>query len=156
MPNNQIHSNMTTSTLKSHLFALVAIICLAAFTSCETDEDIGYSLAGPNGITWYGDFGATDFEGDPLYGEEYPLYSEVTFISGSDSRHGIGREVKFYQHNLKYYDTESFDWWIENGILYMDYRDYTLRIYDYYVGNRTFSGRMENGFEFYMYLDRRW
>ena len=149
MPNNQILSNMTTSTLKSHLFALVAIICLAAFTSCESDEDIGYSLAGPNGITWYGDFGATSRH-------DIPLQSEITFISGRDSNYGSGRETTYYWNTYDEYSTEPFDWWIENGILYMDYRDYTLRIYDYYVGNRTFSGRMENGFEFYMYLDRRW
>ena len=135
--------------LKFCLLSMMAVISLTVFTSCETDEDIGFGLSGPNGITWYGDFGASDWDG-------WPLYSEITFISGYSSDHGIGREVLRYQDNLEYYNEESFDWEISNGVLYIHYRDYTQPIYDYYVGHRVFTGRFDNGFRFEMYLDRVW
>lgn len=101
-----------THKLKFLLLSMMAVISLSIFTSCETDEDIGYGLSGPNGITWYGDFGASDYYG-------WALYSEITFISGYNADHGIGRETLYYQDTLEYYSTENFDWSIENGILYI-------------------------------------
>ena len=138
-----------THTLKFLLLSMMAVISLSIFTSCETDEDIGYGLSGPNGITWYGDFGASDYYG-------WALYSEITFISGYNADHGIGRETLYYQDTLEYYSTENFDWSIENGILYISYADHGLRIHDYYVGNRVFTGYFDDGFRFEMYLDRIW
>lgn len=138
-----------TSKLRFYLLSMMALISLSVFTSCETDEDIGYGLSGPNGITWYGDFGASDSYG-------FPLFSEITFISGYNADHGIGREVLYYQDNLNYYNTENFDWSIENGILYIDYPRNEIRIHDYYVGSRTFTGYFDDGFRFEMHLDRVW
>ena len=134
---------------KLHLLSLLAVLSLTTLTSCETDDDIGYSLSGPNGKTWYGDFGATDYDG-------YPLFSELTFITGVNDDHGVGREELFYQDNLEYYGSNRFEWEIVNRTLYLYYPDYTLRIYDYYVGYDSFYGHLEDGFPFELYLDRRW
>lgn len=138
-----------TTKLKFYLLTLLSIICLTTFTACEDDEDIGYGLSGPNGKTWYGDFGASDRHG-------YPLNSEITFITGSRDDHGIGRENLYYADNLEYYDTYNFDWEIRNGQLCIYYDSGTMYIHDYYIGHGTFSGYLENGFHFELYLDRRW
>ena len=54
---------------KFYLLSILAVISLTTLTSCETDEDIGYGLAGAFGQTWYGDFGSSDAYGEPLYSE---------------------------------------------------------------------------------------
>ena len=135
---------------KFYLLSILAVISLTTLTSCETDEDIGYGLAGAFGQTWYGDFGSSD-----AYGE--PLYSEIMFVAGQSNSHGSGWEKTYYQDNLEPCYQDTFDWVVDNGILYIYYRNQSpLVIHDFYVSHRTFKGYFENGLEFYLYLDRRW
>lgn len=134
---------------KFYLLSILAVISLTTLTSCETDEDIGYGLAGAFGQTWYGDFGSSD-----AYGE--PLYSEIMFMAGRYDNVGTGWERTYYQYDGAPCYSDTFDWEIVNGVLYL-YFSYQgeWRIYDYYVGNRVFKGYRDD-FPFELYLDRRW
>ena len=100
-------------TLKNYLFILAALVVTLGFSSCESDEDIGFDLSGLYGVTWFGDMGASDFDG-------YALDSYITFTSGSRPDHGVGTEDVYYATPpFEYYDTYKFDWFIENGRLYI-------------------------------------
>lgn len=63
-------------TWKNYLCMLAALVVTLGFTSCESDEDIGFDLSGLYGVTWFGDMGAGDSWGEPLD-------SYITFTSGS-------------------------------------------------------------------------
>ena len=47
-------------TWKNYLCMLAALVVTLGFTSCESDEDIGFDLSGLYGVTWFGDMGAGD------------------------------------------------------------------------------------------------
>lgn len=53
-------------TWKNYLCMLAALVVTLGFTSCESDEDIGFDLSGLYGVTWFGDMGAGDSWGEPL------------------------------------------------------------------------------------------
>lgn len=42
-------------TWKNYLCMLAALVVTLGFTSCESDEDIGFDLSGLYGVTWFGD-----------------------------------------------------------------------------------------------------
>lgn len=76
-------------TWKNYLCMLAALVVTLGFTSCESDEDIGFDLSGLYGVTWFGDMGAGDSWGEPLD-------SYITFTSGSRPDHGVGTEDLYY------------------------------------------------------------
>lgn len=138
------------TNLKFYWLLVLTTFMMVSFTSCEDDEEIGYDLSGVCGQTWYGNFGAS-------YLDRYPLYSELMFVAGQSNSHGSGWEKTYYQDNLEPCYQDTFDWVVDNGILYIYYRNQSpLVIHDFYVSHRTFKGYFENGVEFYLYLDRRW
>ena len=47
-------------TWKNYLCMLAALVVTLGFTSCESDEDIGFDLSGLYGVTRFGDMGAGD------------------------------------------------------------------------------------------------
>lgn len=121
-------------TWKNYLCMLAALVVTLGFTSCESDEDIGFDLSGLYGVTWFGDMGAGDSWGEPLD-------SYITFTSGSRPDHGVGTEDLYYTiPPFKYYDTYKFDWFIENGRLYIDYDTGESIIIDYPHVNGNISG----------------
>ncbi len=135
---------------KFYWLLVLTMLITVSLTSCEDDEETGYDLSGMCGQSWYGDFGASDTDG-------YPLYSELMFVAGQSNSHGSGWEKTYYQDNFELCYQDNFDWVVDNGILYIYYRNQDLLvIHDFYVGHRTFRGYFENGVEFYLSLDRRW
>ena len=78
-------------TWKNYLCMLAALVVTLGFTSCESDEDIGFDLSGLYGVTWFGDMGAGDSWGEPLD-------SYITFTSGSRPRPrcGNGRPLLYH------------------------------------------------------------
>lgn len=120
-------------TWKNYLCMLAALVVTLGFTSCESDEDIGFDLSGLYGVTWFGDMGAGDSWGEPLD-------SYITFTSGSRPDHGVGTEDLYYTiPPFEYYDTYKFDWFIENGRLYIDYDTGESIIIDYPMSMETTS-----------------
>ena len=99
------------------------------------------------GVTWFGDMGAGDSWGEPLD-------SYITFTSGSRPDHGVGTEDLYYTiPPFKYYDTYKFDWFIENGRLYIDYDTGESIIIDYpHVNGNYFYGTIGN-FDFRLEYD---
>lgn len=134
-------------TVKHYLFIAVALIAMISFSSCESDEEIGFDLSGSYGVTWYGDMGANDHNG-------YPLDSYITFMSGSRPDHGIGTEELYYaDHPYEYYTTYKFDWAIENGLLYIDYNNGESIVIDYpHINGNYFYGTIGN-FDFRLEYD---
>lgn len=130
-------------------FLFVSLVGLVSLTSCETDEDVGYGLSGAFGKSWYGDFGAIDRFG-------YPLYSEITFMAGISNDHGTGWERTYYEDGTPC-DDRRFDWEVSGLDLYLFFDDRTsLYITDYSVTPDMFKGVFENGVPFVLYLERRW
>ncbi len=134
-------------TVKHYLFIVVALITMISFSSCESDEETGFDLSGVDGVTWYGDMGANDYEG-------YPLESYITFRSGSRPDHGIGTEELYYAvPPYEYYETYKFDWVIEDGRLYIDYDNGQSIVINYpHISGRYFYGTIGN-FEFQLEYD---
>lgn len=134
-------------TFKNYLFILTALVGMLSFSSCDEDEDIGFSLSGYYGITWFGDMGASDYDG-------WPLDSYITFQSGSYPDHGVGIEELYYQDPpYEYYDTYKFDWEIVNGRLYIDYdTGEHIVVQQPYISRDRFSGRIGN-FSFELYYE---
>ena len=125
-------------TLKNYLFILAALVVTLGFSSCESDEDIGFDLSGLYGVTWFGDMGA----------------SYITFTSGSRPDHGVGTEDVYYATPpFEYYDTYKFDWFIENGRLYIDYNTGQSIVIDYpHINGGYFYGTIGN-FDFRLEYD---
>ena len=118
---------------KFYLLSILAVISLTTLTSCETDEDIGYSLAGAFGKIWYGDFGSSE------YGT--PLDSEIMFMAGRYDNAGTGWERTYYQYDGTPCYSDTFDWEIVNGVLYLYFAHQgERRIYNYYIDSNVFSG----------------
>lgn len=67
-------------TWKNYLCMLAALVVTLGFTSCESDEDIGFDLSGLYGVTWFGDMGAGDSWGEPLdsYITSHPALAPTT------------------------------------------------------------------------------
>lgn len=63
-------------TWKNYLCMLAALVVTLGFTSCESDEDIGFDLSGLYGVTWFGDMGAGDSWGEPL--DSYITFAPTT------------------------------------------------------------------------------
>ena len=134
-----------THKLKFLLLSMMTVISLSIFTSCETDEDIGYGLSGAFGKTWYGDFGSVDG-----YGE--PVYSEIMFLSGRSDSYGSGWERTYYYDGYPAY-SDTFDWEVINGVIYLYYQlQGEWRIYDYHITHDTFRG-YKGDFYFQLHLD---
>lgn len=134
-------------TVKQYLFIAVALIAMISFSSCESDEEIGFDLSGVDGVRWYGDMGASDYDG-------YPLESYITFRSGSRPDHGVGTEEIYYAvPPYEHYGTYKFDWIIENGRLYIDYNNGESIVINYpRISGRYFYGTIGN-FEFQLEYD---
>lgn len=127
-------------TFKNYVFILAALVTMLSFSSCESDEERGFDIAGMYGKTWWGDMGFED-----RYGE--PLYSYITFTSGASSDHGVGVDEQCY-YNDDWYATYKFDWEIRDGWLYLYYEDGFRLIIEYpSVSGRYFYGTAEDGFE---------
>lgn len=88
--------------IKFYLLSLFTVISLTTLSSCESDDDIGYDLSGAFGKSWFGDFGATD-----RYGE--PLFSEIMFSPGNRNYYGTGWERTYYIDDPHPYSEERFE-----------------------------------------------
>lgn len=124
--------------------ALMAVLTMTAFTSCDEDADIAYDLDG----IWQGTI-IGDFYSD-RYGTTRTDYdTEICFYQSSTfSRSGTGYEIdrESWSGHISEFD---FDWTVNNGRIYISYSDgYKIVIRDwetYYMGNTMrFRGYFED------------
>lgn len=101
--------------LKYFFGLALGMMMTMTFTSCETDDEIGFDISGLYGKLWVADLGEDDEFGDPLE-------SEFEFISGSYNDHGVGRETRYDIEGFRYDGPHSFDWEIRGGDLALYYR----------------------------------
>ena len=116
--------------MKKYLALLMgAMMVMAGFTSCDEDVTRGRVLSGD----WSGDFGMfytfEDRYGDIWDVDAIETYLEFIPYSGSSTR-GTGYQVDYYDDfkdrgrliRVPYTEVyHSFEWTIENGIIYLDY-----------------------------------
>lgn len=124
--------------------ALMAVLTMTAFTSCDEDSDIAYDLDG----IWQGTI-IGDYYSD-RYGTTRTDYdTEIRFYqNGVFSRSGTGYEIdrESWSGRISEFD---FDWTVNNGRIYIAYSDgYKIVIRDwetYYMGSTMrFRGYFED------------
>ena len=131
------------------MMAMMGMMALS-FTSCETDEEIAYTLEG----TWKGNmYISSEWDGytyDATYTEITFLKDPYTYSSGS------GYWVDYYSNAPWDYVANHIDWTVDYGTIYvyfrekgtsLEIRDYRLN-YDRFVGTIYDRGTMVD-FELY-------
>lgn len=131
--------------------ALMAVLTMTAFSSCENDEQIAYDLSGE----WQGYMGESyyDYWGYENYAEYYTVmhfyrndyyrnsYSNYSYGATS----GQGEQIDYPRYSYSgqpYY--RYFRWRVDWGTIYIDYdTGEEVRIYSFSINNRYFSGTME-------------
>ena len=137
---------------------MIFAVSLFALASCEmyvNDYDYDPYGGGDRGrasvITgqWQGDFGMYYSVQHPYTGQLVTFdanYSYVQFYSDYyGARSGWGKQIDFYRTGPYQYQYYQFYWEVRNGVLYLTYpQDHNLdvAIYDYYLDNQYFTGRM--------------
>lgn len=98
---------------------------------------------------WEGNFGMYYTIANPYTGQATTFdanYTYVRFMSNyPGARSGTGQQIDFYRSGPYEYQYYRFLWEVRNGVLYLTYpQDHNLdvAIYDYYLSDRYFSGRM--------------
>jgi len=129
---------------KIYTFMLMAAAALStlAFTSCEEDKAIAYTLEG----TWKGNMYITTY----YRGRSYDaIYSEVTFLKDPHRySSGNGYWVDYYSNAPWDYVACHIDWTVNNGTIrvYFVEEDTSFSIYDYRLNNDRFYGTFnDNG-----------
>ena len=91
------------------MMAMMGLMTLS-FTSCETDEQIAYTLEG----TWTGDMSIEDWDGYSY------VSSEITFLKDPYTySEGSGLWVDYYDH--RGYVPTHFNWVVEYGTIYIHF-----------------------------------
>lgn len=143
------------------LLGLVLIgFSLFGFAACEfyVNDDPYYPHGGgdrqrANVISgeWEGNFGMFYTIANPYTRQATTFdasYSYVRFLSSyPGARTGTGQQIDFYRSGPYEYQYYRFVWEVRGGVLYLSYpQDHNLdvAIYDYYLTDRYFSGRMGN------------
>ncbi len=122
---------------------LIALLSIA-FVSCDKDADMAIRLNGQ----WKGDMGMFYTYSDG-YGHVYDYdatYTDIKFY-WSNGSHGYGEQIDYYLTGPYYYQSYYFDWSVDNGIVYMYYKydsQLNCSIYDYYMDDDIFTGRINN------------
>lgn len=132
--------------LKKSIVALfVSAAAVLSFSSCSDDLSKSMVLSG----TWQGDFGMTyDYN---YRGNSYTFHSDYTnivFYPKYDyATYGNGYQYDYYSEGPYVYQTYSFKWEIEDGVVYLTYPHDPLlncSIHDYHMTNNKFTGYFGN------------
>lgn len=142
--------------------ALFLLMGLFSFVACEVhvgdddyyggDQSRAYTLSGQ----WKGDFGMFYATPHPVTGQMMQFdatYTNIIFYPQySGARYGYGKQVDYYNYGPYAYQYYYFQWEVRNRNIYITYpQDPNLNvvIYDYYLDNYTFTGRMgESRYQF--------
>lgn len=125
--------------------ALMAVLTITAFTSCDSDVDLAYDLDG----IWQGTIVGNYYY--DRYGTTYTDYdTEICFYQdGSFSRGGTGYEID-RDNTTGRYTRSNFDWTVRNGRIYLSYDDgYDVIIRDYETYTMGNAMRFRGYFEDY-------
>ena len=115
--------------------AMMALMTLS-FTSCETDEEIAYTLEG----TWRGDMRIEDWDGYSY------VDSEITFLKDPYTySEGTGLWVDYYDR--RGYVPTYFNWTVAYGTIYIHFIEdnWDVEIRHYSLTNNHFSGKFYDG-----------
>lgn len=125
--------------------ALMAVLTMTGFTSCDSDVDLAYDLDG----IWQGTIIGNYYY--DRYGTNYTDYdTEIRFYQdGAFSRGGTGYEID-RDNTTGRYTRSNFDWTVRNGRIYLSYDDgYDVIIRDYETYTMGNSMRFRGYFEDY-------
>ena len=145
------------------LYTLITIAMMAlAFTSCETDEEIAYTLEG----TWKGNMYITSDWDGRYYNS---TYSEITFLKDPYRySSGTGYWVDYYSDAPWDYVANHIEWKVDLRTIYVYFVEegVEMEIRDYSLGRGHFTGQIyDNGnivdFDLYQasspnYTNYRW
>jgi hypothetical protein len=125
--------------------ALMAVLTMTGFTSCDSDVDLAYDLDG----IWQGTIIGNYYY--DRYGTNYTDYdTEIRFYQdGAFSRGGTGYEID-RDNTTGRYTRSNFDWTVRNGRIYLSYDDgYDVIIRDYETYTMGNAMRFRGYFEDY-------
>ena len=118
--------------------ALMAVMTVTLFASCDEDDEIAYTLTG----TWTGSLSAYYQDRWGLTGDHYR--TTITF-----HQDGTGEEVDYdVRSPYRDYSYCPFLWTVNNGTITLRYEDSEwnpVYIYDYSLSGSYFSGYMDDG-----------
>lgn len=117
------------------MMAMMAMMTLS-FTSCETDEEIAYTLEG----TWTGDMSIEDWKGYSY------VSSEITFLKDPYTySEGSGLWVDYYYGGG--YVPTHFNWFVEYGTIYIHFVEdnWDVEIRHYSLSDNHFRGKFYDG-----------
>ena len=126
---------------KSIVALFVSVAAVLSVSSCSDDLSKSMVLSGQ----WEGDFGMTyDYS---YKGRTYTFhsdYTDIVFYPDYDyATHGKGYQYDYYSNGPYVYQTYSFRWEIEDGVVYLTYPYNKLlncSIRDYHMTNTKFAG----------------
>ena len=125
------------------MFTMLKMAMMAmAFTSCDNDENIAYTLEG----TWEGNMYISSYWDGRTYNA---TYSEITFLRDPYTySSGTGYWVDYYSDAPWDYVANHIDWTVRNGVIYVTFIEDgdRLEIHDYRLSSNRFYGTIyENG-----------
>ena len=118
------------------MMAMMGMMTLS-FTSCETDEEIAYTLEG----TWLGDMTIEDYNGVSY------VESEITFLKDPYTySEGTGLWVDYYADG--YYTPTHIEWYVKYGNIYIHFVEDNcdVEIRHYTLTGDRFRGEFYDGY----------
>lgn len=129
--------------LSTYIVMLVMGLATFSFSGCTEDQLIGMTLEG----TWRGDMDIYHTYGGKKY---EAVWSEICFV-GDPFRLTQGTGYWYDQYDGYYfygrnYTASRIRWKVSNGIIYVDFDDYTsIEIRDYTLNDNRFIGTIWAG-----------
>ncbi|MBQ0019023.1 MAG: hypothetical protein KBT39_00695 [Bacteroidales bacterium] len=128
----------TKSKLQAAFYALMMVISIGIFTSCDEDDKKAYKMDGD----WYGDFGMYYYTNR---GQRFDSYdTRMQFVQSSPwSNHGYGTQVDWYKYGPYEFIYHQFRWEVHNGTIFINYKwesEWNCQIHDYNLTWNNFYG----------------
>lgn len=121
------------------MIAMMGLMTLS-FTSCETDEEIAYTMEG----TWRGNMQIEDWDGASY------IDSEITFLKDPYTySEGTGLWVDYYSGAPWDYVPTHIEWYVKYGTIYIYFveDDASVEIRHYNLTANHFSGEFYDGYK---------
>lgn len=138
---------------------MMPLMASVTLTSCESDEEIAYTLEG----TWKGNMYISSYYDGRTYDA---TYTEITFLKDPYTySSGNGYWVDYYDSNTPWgsYVANHIEWTVDWGTIHVYFveEDTSLDIYDYRLSNDRFYGTIYDGnnevdFELYHVSSPNW
>lgn len=142
-----------------YLLMMMPLMASVTLTSCESDEEIAYTLEG----TWKGNMYISSYYDGRTYDA---TYTEITFLKDPYTySSGNGYWVDYYDSNTPWgsYVANHIEWTVDWGTIHVYFveEDTSLDIYDYRLSNDHFYGTIYDGdnevdFELYHVSSPNW